>query len=58
MAVESLEGPTRVSRLASAEEVAPLMAAVLEALAPPDPDAGKEFGRGKRARGDTSYMVK
>ena len=47
------------SRIASAEEVAPLVEAALEALAPADPDAGKEFGRGKRPRGaGVSYQIK
>ena len=45
------------SRLASAEEVAPLVAAALAELNPPDPDQGKEFGRGKRARTDASYKI-
>lgn len=42
-------------RLASAEEVAALAEAALEQAAPPDADAGREFGRGKRARGEVEY---
>jgi len=38
------------SRLAGDEEVRPLVDEVLRALEPEDPDAGQEFGRGKRAR--------
>jgi superfamily II DNA or RNA helicase len=45
------------SRLASAEEVAPLVAAALAELNPPDPDEGKEFGKGKRSRTDKSYKI-
>ncbi|KAL4547969.1 hypothetical protein Ndes2526B_g07184 [Nannochloris sp. 'desiccata'] len=48
---------TAYSRLASAEEVAPLTAAALAELNPRDPDEGKEFGRGKRSRTETSYKV-
>lgn len=40
------------SRLATAEEFAPLVEAVAAALTPKDPDEGREFGRGKRARKD------
>jgi SNF2 family DNA or RNA helicase len=47
----------RYSRLATAEEVAPLVAAALKELNPKDPDEGKEFGRGKRPRTDASYKV-
>lgn len=42
--------PPAFARLAGPEEVAPLVAAALEAARPVDPDAGKEFGRGKRNR--------
>ena len=38
------------ARLAGPEEVAALVAAALEQARPVDPDAGKEFGRGKRNR--------
>jgi len=48
---------TSYSRLASAEEVAPLVAAALAELNPRDPDEGKEFGRGKRSRTEKSYKV-
>ena len=46
---------TAFSRLALAEELDPLVAAVIEALTPVDVDAGREFGRGKRARGIDVY---
>ena len=45
------------SRLASAEEVAPLVAAVRAELNPRDHDEGKEFGRGKRSRSEISYRI-
>jgi SNF2 family DNA or RNA helicase len=49
--------PAPYSRLATAEEVAPLVAAALAELNPKDPDEGKEFGRGKRSRTGPSYKV-
>ena len=49
-AVAAVAGGMEYSRLASESEVAPMVTAAREALAPKDPDKGKEFGRGKRAR--------
>jgi SNF2 family DNA or RNA helicase len=52
----SKKGPDDFSRLATADDVKLLVEAVNVALAPKNPDEGKEFGRGKRARGFVAYL--
>ena len=44
-------------RVATEQEVAALAAAAEEQAVPPDADAGREFGRGKRAREEVRYAA-
>lgn len=46
------------ARLASDEEVRPLLHAAVAALVPKNEDEGKDFGKGKRARADVRYHEK